>query len=355
VRTIIVTGAAGLIGSEAVKHFASERARVAGIDNDMRAQFFGEEASTKRTRDHLIATVRDYQHHNIDIRDASAINEVFKAHGSHIGAVIHSASQPSHDWAARDPQTDFTVNANGTLNLLEATRKFCPEAPFVFLSTNKVYGDTPNRLPLRELTKRWEIEPGHEYEPGIPESMSIDQTKHSLFGASKAAADLLVQEYGRYFGMPTVCFRGGCLTGPAHAGTELHGFLSYLMICTVTGRRYRVFGYKGKQVRDNIHSFDLVNAIAQFIHGPRVGEVYNIGGSRHSNCSMLEAIELCEEISGRKLDWQYEETNRIGDHIWWISDVRKFQSHYPAWKFRYGLRDILEEIYRAIRPSTSEF
>ncbi len=215
---------------------------------------------------------------------------------------MHTAAQPSHDWAARDPQMDFTVNANGTLNLLEAARNFCPEAPFVFTSTNKVYGDTPNRLPLRELPLRWEIEPGHEYEPGISENMSIDQTKHSLFGASKVAADVLVQEYGRYFGMPTACFRGGCLTGPAHAGTELHGFLSYLMKCTVSGRPYRVFGYKGKQVRDNIHSYDLVEAFAAFIRAPRVGEVYNIGGSRHCNCSMLEAIELCEEISGRKLD-----------------------------------------------------
>ncbi len=231
---------------------------------------------------------------------------------------------------------------------MEAARKFSPEAPFIFTSTNKVYGDTPNRLPLRELEKRWEIEPGHEYEPGISETMSIDYTKHSLFGASKAAADIVVQEYGRYFGMPTVSFRGGCLTGPAHAGTELHGFLSYLMICVVTGRPYRVFGYKGKQVRDNIHSFDLVEAFAQFIRAPRAGEVYNLGGSRHSNCSMLEAIEMCEEISGRKLKWTYEENHRIGDHIWWISDVRKFQSHYPDWKFRYGMREILEEIHRAV-------
>jgi CDP-paratose 2-epimerase len=261
---------------------------------------------------------------------------------------VHAAAQPSHDWAARDPQTDFTVNANGTLNLLEAARKFCPEAPFIFTSTNKVYGDTPNRLPFRELEKRWEIEPGHEYESGISEKMSIDCTTHSLFGASKAAADILVQEYGRYFKMPTVAFRGGCLTGPAHAGTELHGFLSYLMICAVSGRPYRVFGYKGKQVRDNIHSFDLVEAFAEFIKSPRAGEVYNIGGGRHANCSILEAISLCEEISGRKMTWQYEEKNRIGDHIWWISDNRKFQQHYPRWKFRYDLRETLNEIYKAL-------
>jgi CDP-paratose 2-epimerase len=232
---------------------------------------------------------------------------------------------------------DFTVNANGTLNLLEAARQCCPEAPFIFTSTNKVYGDTPNRLPLVELETRWEIESGHRYERGIAEDMSIDQTKHSLFGASKVAADVLVQEYGKYFGMPTVCFRGGCLTGPAHAGTELHGFLSYLVKCTVSGKPYRVFGYKGKQVRDNIHSFDLVEAFWQFVQAPRSGEVYNLGGSRHSNCSMLEAIQISERISGRKLNWTYEENNRIGDHIWWI------KSNYPVWTYQYDLKRILEE------------
>ena len=352
-HTIIVTGSAGLIGSETVKHFAKEDMHVLGIDNDMRAQFFGTEASTKKTRDQLLKSVRNYKHHNLDIRDAAAVSDLFKQHRAQIAAVVHTAAQPSHDWAARDPQTDFTVNANGTLNLLEAARNFCPEAPFVFTSTNKVYGDTPNRLPLRELPLRWEIAKDHEYEPGISETMSIDYTKHSLFGASKAAADILVQEYGRYFNMPTVCFRGGCLTGPAHAGTELHGFLSYLMICAVSGRPYRVFGYKGKQVRDNIHSFDLVEAFAEFIRAPRVAEVYNIGGSRHSNCSMLEAIEMCEEISGKKLSWSYEETNRIGDHIWWISDVRRFQEHFPQWKFRYGLQEILEEIYEALKADVA--
>ena len=347
-HTILVTGSAGLIGSETVKRFAGNGYVVVGIDNDMRKRFFGEEASTRKTRDELLADVPSYQHHEIDIRDVAAVNEVFKTHGRDLGAIVHTAAQPSHDWAARDPEMDFTVNANGTLNLLEAARNFCPETPFVFTSTNKVYGDTPNRLPLRELPLRWEIEPAHEYEPGISESMSIDQTKHSLFGASKVAADVLVQEYGRYFNMPTACFRGGCLTGPAHAGTELHGFLSYLMKCVVSGRPYRVFGYKGKQVRDNIHSFDLVEAFVAFVRAPRVGEVYNIGGSRHCNCSMLEAIALCEEISGRKLSWEYVEDNRVGDHIWWISDVRKFREHYPEWNFRYGLQEILEEIHAAI-------
>jgi CDP-paratose 2-epimerase len=350
-QTIIVTGSAGLIGSETVKRFAQAGLRVVGIDNDMRQEFFGAEASTKATRDQLIENFRAYEHHDLDIRDGCAVNTLFAKHRGAIRAVIHSAAQPSHDWAARDPQTDFTVNANGTLNLLEAARANCPEAPFVFTSTNKVYGDTPNHLPLHELEMRWEIEPGHPYELGIPETMSIDATKHSLFGASKVAADVLVQEYGRYFGMPTGAFRGGCLTGPAHAGAELHGFLSYLMKCCVSGRQYRVFGYKGKQVRDNIHSFDLVEAFAAFIEAPRAGEVYNIGGGRHCNCSMREAIALCEEISGQELSWHYEETNRIGDHIWWISDVRKFQSHYPQWKFRYGLREILEEIYGAVRNS----
>jgi CDP-paratose 2-epimerase len=347
-RTIIVTGSAGLIGSETVKRFAKEGARIVGIDNDMRAEFFGAEASTKKIPDDLITNVRRYEHHDLDIRDTFAITELFKRHRGKIDAIVHTASQPSHDWAARDPQTDFTVNANGTLNLLEAARKFSPEAPFIFTSTNKVYGETPNQLPLRELPSRWEIEPGHKYELGISETMSIDYTKHSLFGASKAAADLLVQEYGRYFGVPTVSFRGGCLTGPAHAGAELHGFLSYLMICTVSARPYTVFGYKGKQVRDNIHSFDLVEAFVEFVRVPRAGEVYNVGGSRHSNCSILEAIEMCEQISGRKLRWNYEETNRIGDHICWISDIRKFQRHYPVWKFRYGLRDILEDIHGAV-------
>ena len=353
-NVIIVTGSAGLIGSETVKRFAEDGFRVVGIDNDMRAKFFGPEASTRKTREELARNISNYEHYSVDIRDITALNDLFKQHRGHIRAIVHTASQPSHDWAARDPQTDFTVNANGTLNLLEAARQFSPEAPFIFTSTNKVYGDTPNHLPLHELEKRWEIEPGHEYESGVSETMSIDYTKHSLFGASKVAADVLVQEYGRYFGMPTVAFRGGCLTGPAHAGTELHGFLSYLMICAVTGRPYRVFGYKGKQVRDNIHSFDLVEAFAEFIRAPRAGEVYNIGGSRYSNCSMLEAIELCEQISGKKLNWSYEETNRIGDHIWWISAVSKFQSHFPQWKYHYNLDRILHEIHDAVRCSSGK-
>src|SRR5215216_6172457 len=314
----------------------------------MRQYFFGKDASTFWVRDELLERFDNYTHWDIDIRDEQAMAEIFQRYRSDISLIIHAAAQPSHDWAATDPFTDFTVNANGTLVLLECTRKFCQEAVFIFTSTNKIYGDTPNHLPLIEQETRWEIDPHHVYWEGIDETMSIDQTKHSLFGASKVAADVLVQEYGRYFGMKTACFRGGCLTGPAHAGTELHGFLAYLMRCTVTGKPYRVFGYKGKQVRDNIHSHDLVEAFWQYFQAPRPGEVYNLGGSRHSNCSMLEAIDLCAEISGRELEWKYEEANRIGDHIWWISDVRKFQAHYPDWKFRYGLREIMEEIHAAV-------
>lgn len=345
----LVTGSAGLIGSETCKRFASEGLDIVGIDNDLRAYFFGKEASTKANREKLEREVKGYRHEAVDIRDAEAVMRVFSELASDIAVVVHTAAQPSHDWAAREPFVDFGVNANGTLNLLEAARQHCPDAVFIFTSTNKVYGDTPNRLPLTELEKRWEIDGNHAFSEGIDETMSIDQTKHSLFGASKVAADVLVQEYGRYFGMKSACFRGGCLTGPAHAGAELHGFLAYLMRCVVTGKPYRVFGYKGKQVRDNIHSHDLVEAFWRFFRSPREAEVYNIGGSRYSNCSMLEAIEQCEEISGRKLDWSYEEDNRIGDHIWWVSDVKKFQGHYPEWRYRYGLREILEEIYEACR------
>ncbi len=347
-KTVVVTGSAGLIGSECVKRFAGEGFKVVGIDNDLRKWFFGEEASTAGNGRRLSETVTGYEHHDFDIRDHRSVTDLFQGCGREVTLVIHTAAQPSHDWAARDPETDFTVNANGTLNLLEATRRFCRDAVFIFTSTNKVYGDAPNRLPLVEQPTRWEIESSHPYQEGVPEDMSIDQSKHSLFGASKLAADVLVQEYGRYFGMRTVCFRGGCLTGPAHAGTELHGFLAYLMKCTVTGRAYRVLGYKGKQVRDNIHSHDLVEAFWQFFQTPRVGEVYNLGGSRHANCSMLEAIGLCEEISGRKLAWSYVEDNRLGDHIWWISDVRKFRTHYPAWSYRYDLPAILQAIHRRL-------
>ncbi|MFN0128487.1 MAG: NAD-dependent epimerase/dehydratase family protein [Verrucomicrobiales bacterium] len=346
-KIALVTGSAGLIGSESCRRFHAEGYDVVGLDNDMRAYFFGPEASTESERGKLERTLPRYRHHAVDIRDAGKVLGVFNEYGSAIQAVIHTAAQPSHDWAAREPLTDFGVNATGTLHVLEAARQTCPEAPFIFTSTNKVYGDTPNTLPLVELPKRWEIAEDHPYFIGIDERMSIDQSKHSLFGASKVAADVLVQEYGRYFGMPTMSMRGGCLTGPAHAGAELHGFLSYLMKCTVSGTKYRIFGYKGKQVRDNIHAHDLVEAFWQFCQAPRAGVVYNLGGSRDSNCSMLEAIELCEAISGKRLEYEYLEDNRSGDHIWYISDVRRFQADYPGWRYRYGIREILEEIHAA--------
>ncbi|MFM5903358.1 MAG: NAD-dependent epimerase/dehydratase family protein [Dolichospermum sp.] len=343
---ILVTGAAGLIGSESVRFFADRGFTVVGIDNNMRQVFFGEDASTEWNRDRLLQDYSDkYIHHNVDIRDHEGISQIFQTYSQDISLIIHTAAQPSHDWAAKDPYTDFTVNANGTLVLLENTRQHCPEAVFIFCSTNKVYGDTPNLLPLIEQELRWEIAPGHPYNQGIDESMSIDNCKHSLFGASKVAADILVQEYGRYFNIKTACFRGGCLTGPGHSGTKLHGFLSYLMKCTMTGQPYQVYGYQGKQVRDNIHSYDLVNAFYHFYQAPRVAEVYNIGGSRFSNCSMLEAIGHCELIADKKLTWSYEESNRIGDHIWWISDIQKFKNHYPNWDLTYTVTDILQEIF----------
>jgi CDP-paratose 2-epimerase len=349
VSVAIVTGSAGLIGSEAATFFAEEGLNVVGIDNDMRRVFFGEEASTSWNRRRLEARLgARYIHYDTDIRNDDELSKVFNRFGSDIQLVVHTAGQPSHDWAARDPHTDFDVNAVGTLNVLEAARQHCAEAPFIFTSTNKVYGDTPNRLPLIELRTRWEIEPGHLYEAGITEEMSIDHTTHSLFGASKVAADVLVQEYGRYFGMRTATFRGGCLTGPNHAGTQLHGFLAYLMKCTVTGTPYTVFGYKGKQVRDNIHSADLIAAFNQFFRAPRSGEVYNIGGGRFSNCSMLEAIDLCQEIAGRGLHWTYSDINRVGDHIWYIGDNRRFASHYPEWVQRYDVSSILREIHEAM-------
>ena len=343
----IITGAAGLVGSEAVRHFASLGLRVIGIDNNMRAQFFGDEASTMRMREHLLLHVPSYKHQDVDIRDEAAINRIFRRHGRDIALVIHTAAQPSHDWAATNPMMDFTVNANGTMVMLEATRRYSPDAVFIFTSTNKVYGDLPNTLPLVELEKRWEIDPSHPYGKGIPEEMPIDSTLHSLFGVSKASADLLVQEYGRYFGMRTVCFRGGCLTGPGHSGTQLHGFLAYLMRCTVTGTQYKVFGYKAKQVRDNIHSADLIQAFDCFFERPRCGEVYNMGGSLFSNCSMLEAIDLCEELSGTPLNWEYVDQNRKGDHIWYVSDVSRFKNHFPQWQLQYNVEAILRDIYES--------
>jgi len=342
----IITGSGGLIGSESVRRLVEGGYEVIGLENDMRASFFGPDASTAHTTGTLLEHYSEaFRSLEIDIRDAEGVARVFAERASEIELVIHTAAQPSHDWAASDPQTDFAVNANGTLNLLEATRLNAPAATFIFCSTNKVYGDLPNQLPLVELERRLELPEDHRFYRGIDTTMSIDGSTHSLFGVSKAAADLLVQEYGRYFEMPTVCFRGGCLTGPNHAGTQLHGFLSYLMRCTMTGEPYTVFGYGGKQVRDNIHSEDLVSAFEAFHRAPRAAAVYNIGGGRESNCSMLEAIELCQEIAGRELDWQLGEDNRIGDHRWWISDLAPFRADYPDWEIKHDVRDILGEIH----------
>jgi CDP-paratose 2-epimerase len=342
----IITGSAGLIGSEASAFFSGLGFDVVGIDNNMRGVFFGEDASTDWQRRRLERELAPrYQHLNIDIRDLEAIPAIFRKYGDDIRLVIHAAAQPSHDWAAREPMTDFSINATGTLNLLEATRKYAPRAVFIFNSTNKVYGDSPNRLPLVEQESRWEIDPSHKYSGGIREDLSIDHSLHSLFGVSKLSADLLVQEYGRYFGLFTASFRGGCLTGPNHAGTELHGFLAYLMKCTMTGHPYTVYGYGGKQVRDNVHSADLIRAFHEFFKLPRIGEVYNIGGGRFSNCSIVEAIELSRNISGRDLKWVYSDKHRIGDHIWWISDNGKFETHYPGWRLTYDIPAILSEIH----------
>ena len=344
-KTAIVTGSGGLIGSQSVIHLAENGWRVIGIDNDMRAVFFGADSSTAPNTAGLSQRFEDFESVDLDIRDAEGVARVFGRVAGGPDLVIHAAAQPSHDWAAREPFTDFGVNAVGTLNLLEAARAHCPDAPFIFCSTNKVYGDLPNSLPLIELEQRLELDPQHEYYDGIDTSMSIDRSTHSLFGVSKASADLLVQEYGRYFDMPTVCFRGGCLTGPQHAGAELHGFLAYLMKCVVEGRPYTVFGYGGKQVRDNIHCADLVSAFAAFAAAPRSAAVYNIGGGRSSNCSMLEAIEACERIAGRELDWTLSDENRIGDHRWWISDLGQFKADYPDWDLEYGIEEILTEIH----------
>lgn len=344
----IVTGSGGLIGSEAARHFASLGLDVVGVDNDMRKVFFGDEASTAWNAQRLVTELgSSYTHVDLDIRDRGAVDALFAKYGSAIGLVVHCAAQPSHDWAAREPFTDFDVNAGGTLAMLEAARQHAPEATFIFTSTNKVYGDTPNRMPLVELETRYELPEDHEYFDGITETMSIDSTLHSIFGASKVAADVMVQEYGRYFDMRTSCFRGGTLTGPQHAATELHGFLGYLMKCAMEGAHYTVHGYKAKQVRDAIHSADLVSAFEHVWRAPRIAEVYNIGGGRHSHISMREGIAMCEEITGHEMSWSYSETNRVGDHMWWVGSNARFESHYPEWSQAYDVRRILEEMHEA--------
>ena len=342
-RRLLVTGSSGLIGSEVATYFSHQGWDVHGVDNNMRAFFFGPEGDTRWNQRRLEETLPRFTHHELDIRDRQGVLELIET--LRPDAIVHAAAQPSHDKAAQIPFEDFDVNAVGTLNLLEATRRYAPEAVFVHMSTNKVYGDAPNELPLVELEKRWDYADPAYYN-GIPETFRIDQSKHSIFGASKVAADIMVQEYGRYFGMKTCCLRGGCLTGPNHSGVELHGFLSYLIKCNVTGRKYTIYGYKGKQVRDNIHSYDVARFIECFIEEPRVAEVYNLGGGRGNSCSILEAFEMVEALSGRGMIYDYVDKPREGDHICYISDLTKMKTHYPQWDITKKLPDIFEEIYR---------
>ncbi len=341
-QKLLVTGAAGLIGSEVVRHFCQRDWQVVGVDNNMRADFFGPNGDTVWNANQLKIQFSNYQHHSIDIRDRKAVIDLVSQTSP--DAIVHCAAQPSHDLAASRPFDDFDVNAVGTLNLLEATRRYSTQTPFVHLSTNKVYGDEPNRLNLIERESRWDFA-DDQYFNGIKETFSVDQSKHSIFGASKLAADIMVQEYGRYFDMPSCCLRGGCLTGPNHSGVELHGFLSYLIKCNLTGKEYTIFGYKGKQVRDNIHSYDVARFIEEFISAPRVGEVYNLGGGRENSISILEAFKLIASISGKEMRYTYSDKARIGDHICYISDLTKIKQHYPRWNITKNLQDTFEEIY----------
>ncbi len=338
----LITGSAGLVGSESVRFLYEKGLEVHGIDNDLRKFFFGEEGSTDWNRARLEECIPNYRHHSIDIRNNDEIEKLFRDYAFDL--IIHAAAQPSHDWAARDPFTDFGVNANGTLVLLENYRKYCPNAIFIFVSTNKVYGDRPNFLPFTEMKTRFDLLPGHPCYNGIDEKFGIDNCKHSIFGVSKLAADILTQEYGKYFGLKTGSFRGGCLTGPAHSGVEMHGFLAYLSKCIATDREYTIYGYKGKQVRDNIHAYDFVNALWHFYLEPRCGEIYNMGGSRHSNISILEAISYLENVLGKKAKIRYTDANRMGDHIWYISDIGKFRTHYPQWEYSFDIYQNMNEI-----------
>ena len=338
---LVVTGSSGLIGSEVGRHFHQLGWHIHGVDNNQRAVFFGAQGDTRWNQERLAAELKNFTHHELDIRDRQGVLDLIARLKP--DAIVHTAAQPSHDRAAAIPFDDFDTNAVGTMNFLEAARRACPESPFVHLSTNKVYGDAPNHLPLRELETRWDYaDPAYEY--GIAETFTIDQSKHSLFGASKVAADVMVQEYGRYFSMPTCCLRGGCLTGPNHSGVELHGFLSYLVKCNLEGREYKVFGYMGKQVRDNIHSLDVSRFIEQFLAAPRTGEVYNIGGGKGNSCSILEAFALAGKFSGKKQVYTYVPENRLGDHICYYSDLRKMRAHYPAWDITIGLEETIRQI-----------
>ena len=343
-RTILVTGSSGLIGSEVVTFFANRGYAVHGIDNNMRETFFGPQGSTRWNQQRLERDLARFRHHELDMRDRAGVLALVR--DLRPDAIVHTAAQPSHDRAAAIPFDDFDTNAVGTLNLLEGARQFCPEAPFVHMSTNKVYGDAPNQLPLAELDTRWDYADA-AWSQGIPESFTIDQSKHSLFGASKVAADVLVQEYGRYFNMPTCCLRGGCLTGPSHSGVELHGFLSYLIKCNVEGKQYTVFGYKAKQVRDNIHAWDVANFIAEFIAVPRIAQVYNLGGGKDNSISMVEAFTMIESISGKPMNYVYSDKAREGDHIVYYSDLSKMRAHYPNWNITKDLGTIFREIHES--------
>jgi len=344
-KTILVTGSSGLIGSEVCLYFSRALGyTVHGVDNNQRAVFFGPQGDTRWNQQRLAKDLSDFRHHELDIRDRAGVLTLLKEVKPNV--LVHTAAQPSHDRAAAIPFDDFDTNAVGTLNLLEAARQACPESPFIHMSTNKVYGDAPNFIPLREEAKRWDYD-DPKFEQGIPETFPIDQSKHSLFGASKVAADVMVQEYGRYFGLPTCCLRGGCLTGPNHSGVELHGFLSYLVKCNLEGREYRIFGYKGKQVRDNIHSLDVARFMAEFVNTPRCGEVYNLGGGKGNSCSILEAFEIVSRFTGKGQISTYVDENRAGDHICYYSDLRKMRAHYPAWDISISLEETIRQIVAA--------
>jgi len=341
---LLVTGSSGLIGSEVCLHFASLGWEIHGVDNNQRAVFFGSQGDTRWNQQRLQTVIKGFVHHEVDIRDRQGVLNLIDS--LRPDAIVHTAAQPSHDLAAKIPFDDFDTNAVGTLNLLEATRQFTPNAPFVHLSTNKVYGDAPNEIPMLELDSRWDYADPN-YENGIPETFRIDQSKHSLFGASKVASDIMVQEYGRYFGLKTCCLRGGCLTGPNHSGVELHGFLSYLVKSNLEERTYKIYGYKGKQVRDNIHSYDVARFIEEFINNPRCGEVYNLGGGKNNTCSILEAFDIVAALSGKPMQFEYVDKNREGDHICYYSDLRKMQQHYPEWSITKSLTDIFTEITKS--------
>ena len=340
----LITGSCGLVGSESSLFFAKKNFKILGIDNNSRKFFFGKDGDVTWVKNDLKKRIKSYKHLSIDIRDYSALKNIFSRYKKNIKIIIHAAAQPSHDWARNNAFVDFDINAKGTLNLLELTKKFCPNAPFIFMSTNKVYGDNPNFLPLIEKKTRWEIKNNHRFKKGIDETMSIDGCTHSFFGASKSYADLIVQEYGKNIGLRTACFRAGCITGPNHSGAKLHGFLSYLVKISLKKRKYTLIGYKGKQVRDNIHSHDLVSCFWEFYKKPRYGEVYNIGGGRYSNCSILEALNMIEELSNIKIKRKFLKNNRVGDHIWYISNLKKFKKHYPKWRQIYSTKKIINEL-----------